>query len=86
MCDISVIEGHRSLETQQAYYRDGKSQLDGVNKKSKHQSWPSMAVDIMPWYSGFNPFTDKNGDKMFYYMAGQFMAIAARLPIVTGKL
>lgn len=74
-----MIEGHRSQETQEQYYKEGKSQLDGVVKKSKHQSWPSMAVDIMPWYKGFNPFGDRNGDKLFYYMAGQFMAIADRL-------
>lgn len=35
--DISCYEGIRSLEKQQEYFKDGKSHLDGVNKKSKHQ-------------------------------------------------
>ncbi len=35
--DFSVIEGHRTLETQQKYFKEGKSKLDGINQKSKHQ-------------------------------------------------
>lgn len=77
--DFSIIEGHRSAETQQKYFSEGKSKLDGINKKSKHQSYPSLAVDIMPYRKNFNPFTDKNGPKAFYYMAGQLKAIAQRL-------
>lgn len=77
--DFSIIEGHRTLETQQQYFKDGKSKLDGIDKKSKHQSLPSMAVDIMPYYKNFNPFIDRNGDKAFYYMAGLLKGIAEKL-------
>lgn len=77
--DCSVIEGQRTLETQQKYFKEGKSQLDGINKKSKHQSNPSMAIDVMPYYKGFNPFTSENGAKAFYYQAGIIMGIASQL-------
>ena len=43
-------EGARELETQQKYYREGFSNCDGIEKRSKHQVTPenplSMAVDI----------------------------------------
>jgi len=78
--DFSVVEGHRSQETQIKYFAEGKSKLDGINKKSKHQSYPSMAVDIMPWKSGTNAFSGKELDsRRFYLMMGMVKAIALRL-------
>ena len=50
--DFSVVEGHRTLEKQQKYFTDGFSKCDGVSKKSRHQSLPSMAVDIAPYVNG----------------------------------
>lgn len=47
--DFSVIDGARTLEDQQRLFAEGKTTLDGVTRKSKHQSSPSLAVDIMPW-------------------------------------
>lgn len=78
--DFSVLEGERSLETQQKYFAEGKSKLDGVNKKSKHQSSPSMAVDIMPYKKGTNAFSGSEMDnRRFYVMMGMVKAIAMRL-------
>lgn len=55
--DFSVIEGKRSTERQQQLFKDGKSQLDGINERSNHQ--PSLdlesdelvatAFDIIPY-------------------------------------
>ncbi|AXH14260.1 peptidase [Malaciobacter mytili LMG 24559] len=71
--DFSVIEGYRTLEMQQKYFKDGKSKLDGINQKSKHQSLPSLAVDVAPY-----PIDFKNEHKAkarFYHLAGyMFMA------------
>lgn len=84
--DFSILEGIRTAERQQLLFAEGRSKLDGVNKLSKHQGkldddgeLVSYAVDIMPFYKGFNPFVDKNGDKSFYYMAGLIMASAEML-------
>lgn len=50
--DFTVVEGHRSLETQQKYFKEGHTTCDGIVKKSFHQSSPSMAVDLVPYHSG----------------------------------
>jgi peptidoglycan L-alanyl-D-glutamate endopeptidase CwlK len=86
--DITILEGIRSTEQQQKYFKNGKSQLDGINHKSKHQddgSGYSRAVDIMPYYKGFNPFTSENGPKSFYYLAGLVNGIASIL-LEEGKI
>ena len=58
--DFGVVEGTRTLEQQQKYFSEGKSKLDGVNKKSKHQSSPSMAVDVVPTTDGKWDWSNKN--------------------------
>lgn len=73
--DFSVLEGERTLEQQQKYFKEGKSKLDGINKKSKHQNSPSLAIDIAPYPIDWN---DKN---RFYYLAGLVMAKASDLGI-----
>jgi len=54
--DFAVICGHRSVEEQQKLFAQGRSEpgmivtnVDGVNKTSKHNASPSLAVDIAPW-------------------------------------
>lgn len=66
--DFTVLEGVRSLENQQKYFNENKSQLDGINKLSKHQVTKnrncSLAVDLAPYPINWN-------DKLsFYYLAG----------------
>lgn len=78
--DFSILEGHRTLETQQEYYKEGKSTLDGINKKSKHQSYPSLAVDIMPYKKGTNAFSGLEKDaRRFCYLMGLVQATAIKL-------
>lgn len=78
--DFSVLEGHRTQETQARYFAEGRSKLDGVTRKSKHQSSPSMAVDIMPYKKGSNAFSgNEKDDRRFYMLMGMVKAIAARL-------
>ena len=80
--DFSVIEGLRTTKKQREYYETGRSQLDGVHKLSKHQDSGdglSYAIDIMPYYKGFNPFNNENGAKSFYYLAGIVQTVASIL-------
>lgn len=81
--DLTILEGSRTQETQMEYYAQGKSKLDGVNKKSKHQvsdEQPlSMAVDIAPYPIDWN---DKN---RFYFLAGIIKAVSAKL-LEEGKI
>lgn len=77
MYDFSVLEGHRTLKEQQEHYKAGRSKIDGVNQKSKHQSYPSMAIDIMPYAEGTNAFSGKELDeRRFYMMMGMVKAIS----------
>lgn len=54
--DFFVNEGLRTTETQQKYYKEGSSQLDGIVKKSKHQL--GKAIDV--YYAGWTNEDDKN--------------------------
>jgi len=51
--DFSVLEGSRSDAVQARYFEEGKSRIDGVTRRSKHQvsaAQPlSLAFDLMPW-------------------------------------
>lgn len=74
--DFSIIEGHRTLEQQQLYFNRGQSKLDGINRKSKHQYFPSLAVDIAPYpikWSG-----QKNIAR-FYMLAGYMFQASEKL-------
>lgn len=73
--DFTVLEGHRSLEKQQEYFRQGNSKLDGINKKSKHQECPSLAIDICPYPIDWKDL------KRFYFLAGLVFAKADELDI-----
>lgn len=61
--DITVICGNRSIEEQQKLYSIGRvkkgdewettgrtvTNIDGINKRSKHNYVPSLAIDIAPY-------------------------------------
>ena len=47
--DCKVISGHRTLKEQMELYELGRSTKDGVERKSKHQTRPSKAVDVVPY-------------------------------------
>lgn len=67
--DCSIIEGHRTAERQNEHWQKGRENdvivnkgkvvtyKDGYNEKSKHQSHPSVAVDVVPYPSMWK---DKN--------------------------
>jgi peptidoglycan LD-endopeptidase CwlK len=85
--DFTVLEGSRTLEQQQKYFKEGKSKLDGIKQKSKHQiskeSPLSLAVDIAPY-----PVDWSNNSKKlarFYFLAGVIISIATKLRI-EGKI
>lgn len=75
--DFSVTEGHRYAERQKELYDAGKSQIDGINRKGKHNYSPSLAVDLLPYPSevnGVNVWQDK---QRFCVLAGLMLAAAA---------
>ena len=50
--DCSVLSGFRNKETQNSYYDNGKSKFKYPN--SKHNKFPSFAVDVMPYDNGID--------------------------------
>lgn len=80
--DFTVIEGFRSLERQKELYDKGFSKIDGISKKGKHNYSPSLAIDIIPYKKGLNPFDDsKESDIMFDNLAKEFKQVAKELGI-----
>lgn len=91
--DFSVLSGIRTDEEQIKLFKDGKSKLDGVNQKSKHQgrlddygNLVSYAVDIMPYKKGTNAFEDNEKERArFYMMMGRVKQCADTL-LKEGKI
>ena len=80
--DFTVIEGFRTRERQKELFDKGFSKIDGVSKKSKHNYFPSRAVDIIPYKKGHNPFDgSKESEEMFYELAEEFKKVAKELNI-----
>jgi len=81
--DFSVLEGHRSYSKQREYYKAGRSKLDGVKKKSKHQKTPSEAVDIAPYPIDFKQVAKSKA--RFYLLAGVMLQASEKL-LSEGKI
>jgi peptidoglycan L-alanyl-D-glutamate endopeptidase CwlK len=78
MVDFGVSEGHRSIERQQKLFKEGKSRIDGVKRKGKHNYSPSLAVDIYAYVDGGN--SKYTFDKVHLaYLGGHIMAVANKL-------
>ena len=75
--DCSVLCGERSKEEQDAAHRDGLSQLK--YPESRHNTSPSMAVDVAPY-----PI-DWNDTSRFNHFGG-FVLGAAEMLLMTGKI
>lgn len=74
--DITILEGHRGKDLQNLYYEQGKSKLK--YPQSKHNTYPSKAVDIAPWFSE-KPHIRWNNREQFVYMAGIIKGIASNM-------
>lgn len=80
--DFTVIEGFRSPERQKELFNKGFSKIDGISKKGKHNYSPSLAIDIIPYKKGHNPFDgSKESDIMFDNLAKEFKQVAKELNI-----
>ena len=80
--DYTVIEGFRTPERQKELYDKGFSKIDGITKKGKHNYNPSLAIDIIPYKKGHNPFDgSKESDIMFDNLAKEFKQVAKELGI-----
>lgn len=79
--DFSIIEGHRPIEEQLKAYRAGKSQIDGVKRKGKHNRLPSHAVDVFPYPGTIDGVSAWNDHFRFKVIGGVVLACAKLLEI-----
>ena len=71
--DCTILEGHRNEERQDDFFKMGKSELKWPD--SKHNSLPSMAVDVAPY-----PI-DWTDTPRFYHFAGIVLGIASQVGV-----
>lgn len=71
--DCTILEGHRTEDRQNELYSQGKSKVKFPD--SKHNSFPSMAVDVVPY-----PI-DWDDTRRFYMFVGIVRGIASQLGI-----
>lgn len=83
--DFGIACGHRSIAEQQELYAQGRTKpgpivthVDGIKKKSQHNSNPSNAVDIYGWVNAKATWDEKT----LLFLAGVIMASADELGIV----
>lgn len=69
--DCTVLCGFRNEKEQGEAFAKGFSKVEWPN--SKHNTFPSRAVDVAPW-----PL-DWNEPRRFYFFAGYVKAVAERL-------
>lgn len=50
--DFGISEGYRTIEKQQEYFITGRSKVDGIKIKGKHNYCPSLAFDIYAYVPG----------------------------------
>lgn len=82
--DISILCGHRNKAEQKAAFRATPqvSKVDWPN--SKHNSLPSMAVDIAPYskqHHGVPTINNRWDAEQFIFMAGHVQRVALQLGI-----
>lgn len=71
--DHTILEGHRSVERQLKLFEQGLSQIDGVQKKGKHNYVPSFAVDVAPYPQNYPLW--KEDPRQLYFFAGYVKSV-----------
>lgn len=72
--DFSIVWGHREMAEQNTAFNEGRSKLRWPT--SKHNAYPSNAVDIVPYPEGFDASYER-----FYEMATYVLAAASSLGV-----
>ena len=77
--DCSVICGHRDEDAQNEAFYGGRSKLK--YPRSRHNSFPSRAVDVAPYYANSSEKIPWNDKEKFVLFAGFVLGIAANMGI-----
>jgi peptidoglycan L-alanyl-D-glutamate endopeptidase CwlK len=80
--DVSVSQGHRGEAEQRLAFRQGQSRCDWPD--SKHNSLPSLAVDILPYnqtFRGVPTYKDEWDILQFSFLGGIVLSLSWQLGI-----
>ena len=73
--DFTILCGHRSKDKQDEAFNNKRSMVEWPN--SKHNTFPSLAVDVAPYYAQ-PPHIRWNRLYEFVYLHGLIIGLAAR--------
>lgn len=76
--DFTIICGHRTKDAQMEAFNSGASHVKWPN--SKHNTKPSIAVDLAPWYPTA-PHVRWEDEKMWFWFGGYIQGIAKQMGI-----
>jgi peptidoglycan L-alanyl-D-glutamate endopeptidase CwlK len=76
--DFTIVCGHRGKKAQEKAFKDGKSQLHWPH--SKHNTKPSIAVDLAPYDPQARRIDWNNRDR-FVLLAGVILGIAHKMGV-----
>lgn len=83
--DNTILYGHRTPDEQYKLYQQGRTiegdivtYKDGVTNLSKHNYYPSLAVDAIPYFKN-KPNIRWNDNETLYYFSGFVFGIASLL-------
>jgi peptidoglycan L-alanyl-D-glutamate endopeptidase CwlK len=79
--DNTILTGHRGQEEQTAHYEANRSKVQWPN--SKHNKFPSLAVDAAPYPIPDNWGADHWKDMVHFYMFGAIVLYEAKKAGVT---
>ena len=82
--DCAILEGARSDERQAELFREGRSTLDGVTQRSKHQvetGGLSLAVDAIPYPTTLHGVSIWQDEFRFTRFAGVVIGIGLSMGI-----
>ncbi len=77
--DITIVDGYRDKDIQNYYYSIKRSKVRYPD--SKHNNYPSLAVDVAPFNPKVPGGIDWKDTASFYYMAGYIKGAAQLLGI-----
>jgi len=78
--DFGISEGHRDIERQYQLFLEGKSKIDGLSIKGKHNEIPSLAADLYVYHNDTNTRRKLAYDKIHLaYIAGLIDSCAREL-------
>lgn len=84
--DFGISEGHRSIDRQNKLFKEGKSKIDGVSKKGKHNFNPSLAVDIYTYHPDLETRRKLAYDKVHLAYIGGVIQASAKILYDDGEI